>query len=73
MADDRKPNTLHIEINMDIAGRLPFGAAGPVRRISDLMLSEDFGNAIVLDDGDGNDVGMACMVYREPGSHRGGK
>ena len=66
---DRNPNTLHIEITCTPGQRGAVGLA--LRSAANAFNNGALGNAKVLTNYDGDEIGMACMVYREPGSHGG--
>ena len=70
---DRKPNTLQIEIHAEPVNGDYGDTILALIAVADMMVGGAVSNASVLLDDEGNEIGMACMVYREPGSHRGGK
>jgi len=66
---DRKPNTLHIEVHTD---GVPLGdVTWAVVQVMNKLNDGTMATAMVLESTSGDEIGMACMVYREPTSHGG--
>jgi len=64
LAEERAPNTLHIEVTVRGSTEVEDALETILAHVRD----GDMGNAMVLHNRDGDEIGMACMVYREPGS-----